>query len=264
MKIDAVVLAGSLNTGPLRECSPARNEALIPIGGHPMVEYVVKALQDLSQIDRVVIAGPVAELRFLYGNNPSVGLAESGATAIESLQNALKTLTQMSHGQVNGDPGVKQVLVATSDIPLITPEAIENFLQLCARRPGDLHYPVVPREANERKYPGVKRTYVKLKDGTFTGGNLFLVNPAIVERCAAIAQEIVRRRKNPVALSRLFGLGFVLKFLFRQLTLKEAEEKVSELLGIRGIAVISTYPEVGVDVDKPSDLRLAEKVLLTN
>lgn len=259
-KVDAVVLAGSQNTGPLRECSTAKNEALIPIGGQMMVEYVIQALQKSPRINRVVIAGPVAELSPLYGNNQRIGLTESGKTAIKSLQNGLQTLAKMNNsGETKG-----AVLVATSDIPLITPEAIENFLQLCDRRPGDLHYPVVARETNEKKFPGVKRTYVTFKEGIFTGGNLFLINTAIVDRCAALAEEIVRRRKNPVALSRLVGFWFLLKFLFRRATLKEAENKVSELLGIQGIVVISPHPEVGVDVDKPSDLRLAERVLLSN
>jgi hypothetical protein len=58
------------------------------------------------------------------------------------------------------------------------------------------------------------------------------------------------------------GVGFVIKFLLRLLTLAEAERKVSQLLGmIKGVVVISKYPEVGVDIDKPNDLELAYKAM---
>ena len=58
------------------------------------------------------------------------------------------------------------------------------------------------------------------------------------------------------------GVGFVIKFLLRSLTLAEAERKVCQLLGmIKGVVVVSKYPEVGVDIDKPKDLELACKAM---
>jgi len=54
----------------------------------------------------------------------------------------------------------------------------------------------------------------------------------------------------------------LLKFLTRSLTIAEAEQKASMLLGrIKGVVVVSKYPEVGVDVDKPDDLALALRTL---
>ena len=75
-----------------------------------------------------------------------------------------------------------------------------------------------------------------------------------------VATVIIIQRE--IGLCRLLGLKFVIKFLLRSLTLKEAEEKVSRLLGgIKGIVVISQHPEVGVDVDKPGDYELALKTI---
>jgi hypothetical protein len=39
-----------------------------------------------------------------------------------------------------------------------------------------------------------------------------------------------------------------------------AERRVSELVGVRGRAVISDYPEIGVDMDKASDLELIQEL----
>lgn len=247
--IDAVVLAGSPNIGQLKDCSSAENEALINIGDRAMIDYVITALQGSSEIGRIVVVGPVKELSYLREKG-NIIIAPSGRTAIESVENGIALLETDS-----------MVLIATSDIPLITSTAIDDFLNLCRGKQGDLFYPIVPKEVNDLKYPGVRRTYVRLKEGKFTGGNLFLVNPAVVRKCAEKAEQFVAYRKKPLSLCKLIGFGFVIKYLFHRLSLAEAERQVSKLLSIKGFGVISSYPEVGIDVDKPSDLELVRKVL---
>lgn len=246
--IDALVLAGSPNDGPLKECSPESYEALIPIGKKTMVEYVVDALKASERINRIVVVGPPDELKKKLTGE--VAVVSSGGNI---MQNVLAGLKQL--------PAAGYVLLATCDIPLITPQAIEDFLDLCKNRRADLYYPIIPRSVVEKKYDQAKRTYVTLKEGEYTGGNLFLLNPVVVEICMSKGQELVDARKSPIKLCRLLGTGFLLKFLLRSLSLGEAESRVSTLLGVNGAVVISNYPEVGVDVDKPVDLELAARQL---
>ncbi|TEB08447.1 2-phospho-L-lactate guanylyltransferase [Pelotomaculum schinkii] len=248
--VDAVVLAGSSNEGPLRECSEVRYEALIPIGEKIMVQYVVEALLRCRQIRRVVVVGPVAELSPFF-NGERVSVIESRGGIMENIEAGLKSVL-----------GAGRVLLVTSDIPMLTTQAVNDFLELCGDMSGDLYYPIISKQVVESKFPTTRRTYVNLKEGVFTGGNLFLINPAIFKQCVENGQKIISLRKSPVGLCRLIGLGFVLKFLMRSLTIAEAEQKASQLLGmIKGIVVMSKYPEVGVDVDKPADLTLALKTL---
>jgi GTP:adenosylcobinamide-phosphate guanylyltransferase len=248
--VDAVVLAGSTNNGPLKECSPVNHEALIPIGNKTMVEHVVDALLKARNVKRVLIIGPVAELsRLVFDNRTST--AESCGGILENIEAGLNRLS-----------GEKRVLLVTSDIPLLTPEAVDDFLKLCGDMSGDLYYPVIGKVVVENKFPATSRTYVNLKEGVFTGGNLFLLNPAVFKKCVENGQKIINLRKSPIGLCRLLGLKFVIKFLMRSLTIREAEEKVSQLLGgIKGTVVISKHPEVGVDVDKPGDYELALNII---
>lgn len=250
MIFDAVVLAGSPNEGRLRECSPVASEALIPIGNRIMLDYVVAALLEANSVNRLAVVGPKAELEKLYARNERILLADSGATVIDSLKAGIEALNPKGH-----------ILVATGDIPLLSAEAVDNFVAECTDLDVDVYYPIVSKEVNERQYPQVKRTYVHLKEGIFTGGNLFLLNPAKVDSCAEKGSKLISLRKSPFGLSRQIGLLFILKFLFRQLSLKEVEVQFSKLLNINGKAVILEYPEIGIDVDKPSDLELVRKVL---
>jgi GTP:adenosylcobinamide-phosphate guanylyltransferase len=248
--VDAVVLAGSSNDGPLRECSEVRYEALIPIGEKIMVQYVVEALLGCRQVRRVLVVGPVAALSpFLTGERVSV--IESRGGIMENIE----------AGLVNS-LDTDRVLLVTSDIPMLTSQAVNDFLELCGDLSGDLYYPIISKPDVESKFPTTRRTYVNFKEGVFTGGNLFLINPVVYKKCVENGQKIINLRKSPFRLCRLIGLGFVLKFLMRSLTIADAERKVSALLGrIKGIVVMSKFPEVGVDVDKPADLALALRIL---
>lgn len=242
--IDAVVLAGSPNDGPLKECSSVPHEALIPIGSKTMVEYVVDALLNARQVRNVLVIGPETELSLLLAGE-RVSVAGSAGGIMQNIEAGLNRLS-----------GEKRVLLVTSDIPMLTSEAVDDFLNLCGDMSGDLYYPVISKRVIEAKFASTRRTYVPLKEGTFTGGNLFIINPAKFKMCVENGQKFINLRKSPLGLCRLLGLGFVVKFLIRTLTLSEAEKKVSDLLGIWGVVVISNYPEIGVDVDKPGDLEL--------
>ncbi len=250
--LDAVVLAGSRNDGPLKECSPVKYEALIPIGSRAMVEYVVEALLGTRRIRRVLVVGPAAGLAALPAG-ARMSIVDSDGGMMENIEAGLKQL-----------PGEKRVLLATSDIPLLTSGAVDNFLSLCGDMSGDLYYPVIEKNLVENIFPATRRTYVRLKEGVFTGGNLFLINPAVYKRCVEDGRKIIDLRKSPIGLCRILGVTFLVKYICRMLTLTDAEKKVSQLLGIRGTVVRSAFPEVGVDVDKPGDLELVLKVLRNN
>jgi len=249
--VDAVVLAGAPNTGRLREVSPEPYEALIEIAGRSMLAYVLDALRASSQVDRVVVVGP-QEL------DPVV--AEAGAERVDSGPDVVANLR--AGVKALGATGARYILVSTSDIPLLTPQAVDDFLARC-REMGelDVYYPVVRRERSEEAYPGVERTYVRLKDGSVTGGNLFLMRADVLERSEGLLAEAISLRKHPLRMSRLLGPRVLVKAAVRTLSADDVERRVEELLGLRGRAVFTPYAEIGVDVDKPSDLALARQVL---
>ncbi len=241
--INCLLLAGSPNTGPLRTVSPVAHEALIPVGERAMVEYVIAALKASDCVGRIIVIGP-GEIGRL-----------SGASGVEVVAPAGSLLDNLAAGL--GHVGAAEnVLVATADIPMLTPEAVRDFIDRCGDRRADLYYPVVREEVIARQYPGSRRTYVRLSDGRFAGGNLVLFRPAVFERCRAKAQEFARHRKNPLKLAALVGPVFVLRFLLRRLSLADAEHRVTTLVGITGRVVVSEYPEIAMDVDKPEDYAL--------
>ncbi|MGB9791474.1 MAG: nucleotidyltransferase family protein [Thermacetogeniaceae bacterium] len=254
-KVNAVVLAGG---GGIRQASGAEagmNKAAVEIGSARMVEYVVKALRRSPGIAWLVLVIP-EEDREPWEGEEGVLFADPGPSPLGSFARGVSVLDGLPD-----KGGTEWILACTGDIPFLTPEAVADFLERCRQRDADLYYPIIPREAAERKFPGVRRTYARLKDGVFTGGNFFLVRRGIIEPCLPRAEEFIRLRKKPLALAGLVGLGILLKYLLGTLSVADAERRVSAMFGIRGAAVVTPYAEIGVDVDKASDLELARKLL---
>lgn len=137
--IDAIVMAGG-RTDRL----PLPYKADLLLHGRAMVDYVVAALQAVTEIGGV---------RVHRGSHDDL---------VPNLLEALEAVA---------DDG-RYVLVVSCDIPFLTPEAVQDFLSRCDGT-ADVYYPIVSRAACERQFPGVRRTYARLREGTFTGAICF-------------------------------------------------------------------------------------------
>ncbi|MGI6652373.1 MAG: NTP transferase domain-containing protein [Limnochordia bacterium] len=247
MKVDAVVLAGAPNTGQLQEVRSEKWEAEIPIFGRPMVNYVIEALHSSSCVGEIIVVAP-AEIKDLLV--PQARWVEAGNSLTENIFRAMDALEKKNN-----------ILFVTSDVPFIHAEVIDDFVNRCGELKGEIFYPITSKEATEKQYPETARTYFTLKEGSFTGGNILLATPQAVINSRWVMDEVFSRRKKPWKLIRMLGLLFIVKFLTKQLSLRELEQRASEILGHSGVIIISPYPELSNDIDKPSDLQLAEKTI---
>lgn len=245
----AFILAGGFQElGPFQESVP---EALLQIGQQYMVEYVAEALREVPALEKIIIAGP-EKLEEVFSGSSLIQVIKSGLTPLDSFEEAFHLLPV----------GTEQILVATCDLPLLTSQAVQHFLQLCRGLTGDFFYPIIRREIMEKKYPGVVRTYVQLKEGFFTGGNLLLIKPAVVQDCLWEAAEFFDLRKKPLALLTHLNRKLVCSYVLGRLSLADIEKEVSRVLhGVKGVGVIVPYPEIGFDLDKPEDLILVKQIL---
>ncbi|MDM7323406.1 MAG: NTP transferase domain-containing protein [Thermus sp.] len=228
--MEAIVLGGGEEAWAGRY--GVRSKALVPYRGRPMAEWVLSALAE-------------AGLPAIYvGEDP--GLTPPPRLILPDTGSLLGNL-EAALGYVEG-----RVLVATADIPHLTPMAVRFVLEKAPE--AALVYPIVPKEAVEARFPHTRRTYARLKEGVFTGGNLVLLQKELFFQALPLAKRVVALRKRPLALARLIGFGVLLKLLLGWLSLAELERRAAKILGVEAKALITPYPEVGVDVDREEDL----------
>lgn len=247
--IDAVVLAGAANDGKLAMCDDAKYEALISISGKPMVSYVLDTLRSCEEIGKIILVCP----KEVYENVdpiPNLTPVEGESGLLENLKIGLKQL----------DPD-KPALIVTGDVPLLTCEAIRDLLAQAKERPAEIYYPVVPKETCESKFPGIKRTYMTISDGTLTGGNIVLAKPSALFACGGLLEQAIATRKKPWMMANVLGIWLILKFLVKRLSVRDVERRLEALTGVQAMGVISDYAEIAFDVDKPKDLELAQAIL---
>jgi CTP:molybdopterin cytidylyltransferase MocA len=241
----AVVLAGRRNRGPLRRVAPdVEWEALIPVAGSPMGAYVVAALRAVQGVERVVVVGPEALAA------PGVVVAPPQEDLVAALAAGLRAAGEAA-----------DFLVAAADSPLLTAATVAELLAECRRRGLAFGYPIVGRVLCEQAFPGVRRTYVHLREGSFTGGNCLYVRRDAVPGFLRLAERVYRGRKRPLRLATLLGWRLVLGLVLGTASLAAAERAGTRLLGAKAGAVVLADPGIGVDVDKPEDLELVREAL---
>lgn len=248
MQIDVVVLAG----GDAAAVDPSFSgpKSLINIAGRPMISYVLDALAGCPALGELVLALPEGAKtqpfealggRVLEG---TTGVVDAIAKAIDLV----------------GDNGY--MLIVSSDTPMIHSLAINDFLDSCRQEEAQVYYSIISQETTEAAFPDTRRTYMRLKDGVFTGGNVHLAEKATFLRNITQGNQLFNLRKNPLSIISLLGIGFVLKYITGRLDIETLEDKAQKLLNANVKAIVTRYPELGVDVDKPEDLRLVETYLL--
>ena len=248
---DALVLAGSSKASdPLAEYAGVQNKAFIPVKGRPLITYILDTLAATPAVGNVIVVGPVRELKALQQKGYDFLIAAEGDTILNNVASAIKLADQE-----------RLCLVITGDIPLLSKAALEEFLKLCAPYDGDLYYPVLSEETCLKNYPDAKRTYVVLKEGPVTGGNIGLIKPAWFMRKKDSLELFISYRKKPLKLLRILPLSLVLKYFLKKLSLADLEKSLSRLLEMKAHAVPCQCAEIGLDVDKISDLEQVRKLL---
>ena len=245
---DCIILAGG-NGSELAESRGVKNKGLAKIGDKEILTRVLEVFNQVEDISRIALVGPAEELS-LVTRDFSIHIIPEGDSILQNIVAANRALQ-----------GSGLVLISSADIPLISTASIKDFLIKCQPYQSDFYYPIVKKEVIEALSGEINKTFVSLKEGIFTGGNIFLVNSAKIESSVPVVEQFLQHRKNPLKMVSLLGAGFITRFLSKQLAIKHLEERFSKLLYLKANAVISSYPELAFDVDDLEDIKLAEELL---
>jgi len=247
-----LVLAGysTEKPDPLAIAMGVERKVLIPLAGKPMIYWVVKALRESPRIDQIYIVGMGPEdgvdfetdIIYVPNQNAHFDNIMAGVAAVQEHQ-----------------PDAEFLVTASGDIPLLQTSTVDWFVEACEHQDGDLFYSVVEQSVMEAAFPDSRRSYVPVVEGRFCGGDLFFVRIAVVHNNEHLVRELLAKRKSPLQQARLLGFKTIIKFLFRRLSIKDAEDLSKRLLNAEGHVVVSPYADLAMDIDKPHQLELVRE-----
>jgi GTP:adenosylcobinamide-phosphate guanylyltransferase len=229
-------------------------KALIPVAGTPMLARVLRALADTPQIARIIVLAQDAPALL---EDPSLAWTV-GDARIEARVSG-RTISGSVLAAID-DPAVGlPVLVTTADNVMLTPATLGEFIA-CAGA-GDVSVAMVERGNLEAAVGPNRRTWLAFRDGAFTGANLFALTGAGAFHALRFWEKVEADRKSVLRLAAHFGPVLMVRLLLRRMTLRAALAAAGGKLGARVAPVLLSDGRMGVDVDKPEDHALAERLL---
>jgi GTP:adenosylcobinamide-phosphate guanylyltransferase len=248
---NALVLAAGRGPGdPMAAAHGVARKCEIPIDGVPMLKRVAGTLSAHRSISDVVVSieKEIAMREILGGIGALFAQSEDSAPAsvLAAIESGVARLP---------------LLVTTADHPLLDEAMIDFFLDAADSSGADLCVALARDRVIREAYPEAKRTYLKLGRVRVSGCNLFALRTPHALKAVELWQSLDRARKKPWRLVAAFGPGALLRFATGRLSLDSAFELASRRLAITARPVLMPFAEAAIDVDKPADLELAEKIL---
>lgn len=243
----AIILAGQ-RPGPdaLAVAFGGTVKALVPICGEPMITRVVRTLSDTPELTRIIVMA-----QDTHTLQAAIRSGCARAEAMPSGAGIATSLLALADEFARDGRSLWPALVTTADHPLLTTEMVQAFL---AKAQGaDLAIGMVERQTMLRAYPNNQRTWLKFRDGFWSGANLFALNSAACEPVLRVWAEAEQDRKKPWKLFLHFGPWLALRAITRTIGLHEALAAIGNRFGLTIRLVPLDQAEAAIDVDKPSD-----------
>lgn len=229
-------------------------KALIPVAGIPMLARVLRTLADTPQIARIIVMAQDAPALL---EDPALAWAKDDARIVPRVSG--RTISGSVRDAID-DPAVGlPVLVTTADNVMLTPATVTEFVRGAGE--GDVSVAFVERGNLERAVGPNKRTWLAFRDGAYTGANLFALTGAGAFNALGFWEKVEADRKSVLRLAAHFGPVLMVQLLLRRMTLTQALAAAGRKLGASAAPVLLSDGLMGVDVDKPEDHTLAERLL---
>jgi GTP:adenosylcobinamide-phosphate guanylyltransferase len=245
---DAILPAGGTIDADFAARVGTTNKALIQFEGQTILERVIDALKASGRVRRIAVIGP-EEVHKSAGATKADLLLPEGKTGPDNILRGLDALASQP------DPPQK-VLVVTTDLPFLTPDIVNRFVDACPPT-VDITVPLISKEEFQARFPNCTCTFIRLKDDVWTTGCMYILDVKALRDSKPYIDQIFEVRKSKLGMAKLLGVGFLCKFLTKTLTVPDVERKIQSMLHCSGKAIMHSPPELAYDIDDLQDYEFA-------
>lgn len=245
-RYDLILPAGGRIDGEFATKVGTPWKALIEFDGKSILERQIDAFRSSGVVDRIVVIGPPELLASRAAGLSDIRI-EPGETGPDNIYRGLDALSESD---------AERVLVATTDLPFLSPALIADFVQRCPAD-RDICVPLVSESSYSARFPGSTATFVKIRDGVWTLGCMYQFHVESMRRIKPAMDRVFENRKSKLGMARILGPGFLIKYLTKSLTVQQLEAKVGSILGCTAYAMPESPPELAYDIDDDDDYTYA-------
>ncbi|KEQ53630.1 nucleotidyltransferase family protein [Sphingobium chlorophenolicum] len=253
--ITAILLAGWRPVpDPLAVAAGVAAKPLAPVAGEAMINYPARTLLAHPAIGRVIVLTQAPELfaddpaTAWLAEHPKVRFEKSGGGIASSLT-ALLDRADLSF----------PLLMTTADHVLLNAAMLDQMAREASG--ADIAVAMVERATLLARYPGSRRTWLKFRDGWWSGANIFWFGSGKARPVIALWQEVEQDRKKGWKILSAFGPLTLLGAVLRIATLRGGIARVGRRFGLTARLVAMEKAEACIDADKPDDVVLIEAIL---
>lgn len=243
----ALILAGSRGgeVDPAASYAGVAHKGLIVLQGQTLLARVLGAVEKAG-----------AQAIGVSANDEAIKAALAGSKAVVLPPSAGPSQSVADGAGALGFP----LVVTTVDHALLKPEWITQFVSDTPDW-ADVAVLLAPEDRVRAAAPQTKRTYLKFRDGRYSGCNLFLLRNANALKVIAVWRKVEALRKQPWKIAAMLGPSFLIRYALGLLTLDETVARLGKLADVKAAAVRAHDGLAAVDVDKPSDLDLVRELV---
>ncbi len=245
---DIVIPAGGMISAEYAQAIGTPFRALAPLGPErrPVMQVVVDALRASGGARRIIAVGPDAVATRIAGVDLWLPNGNSGP---DNIRRGLAAL----------DRPEEFALICTSDLPLVTPGAVREFVRRC-EPDAEVYIGLVGAQAYEAAFSGAPVSqWVALRDaGPSTIGCLFGIRPALLQRHKTLLDQVFSARKSQARMVRLLGPRLLWQWATRSLTLAAIQARGEAVLNCRAQVLRDVDPVLAFDIDDAGDYAFAD------
>ncbi|MFM9873174.1 MAG: NTP transferase domain-containing protein [Fimbriimonadaceae bacterium] len=233
-----VVPAGGLVKDPLATALGTPRKALAVIGGSHCVVRTIDAAHSAGFRKIAVVSGE--DVREVIGDDYFV---MEGAGQIENAKRGVEFIE-----------GCDRILFMPADTPFLKPESIQHFVEAVEKRivgTGDHWFAagLCQYKTFLEILPGFEHPHIKLKDGDYMSGAFYATSRAGFFQAAEQFRGFSDNRKNQLKMLMQIGIWPLIKYVFHQVSMTEAEQRLGKFFGGTAVVVPDCDPWSMADID---------------
>jgi len=258
-RVVAVLFSVGRTENARKQFRDVPNLDLLEVNGLPMITYVYEALCQSAYVDKIiVVAAPEIRDAMPFKEKPTTSLVIDKGDAAENVQFGIDEISRND-----------LIMFIPSDLVLVTPQGLDSLIErVMAEKDVDIFFPIISREACEKKYPEEKRTYARFEEGHYTGAHVEFLRPGLfldhanqIEAQKSNLYNVYYMRRNTLGIARFLGLKLTLKYIIGTLSPGDVEEHVSDKYNVTAKALYWDDPDLTTDLSEPDDIQMIQKAL---